>query len=217
MPAPVRARQAAGGRRRSAVAPEAARTTAGVGASLKLAAWLALILGTVFFVLLRWLGDRPPAQPLFSLGRPSASIAPWLPSLRVEDAPERTGREGAGARPTLGLRGPDVIRGGEELAVDCLVHVPAGARGWIDVAFDPALLTLADASTRYEPRGPGQVRLMLAGWPGPSAVVTLQFATAFSAPGPTIVRISGGEIVTAEGRPAGLGSLPALSVVIRAA
>ncbi len=205
----------AGRRRISVPAPTTARAGAGLATALRSAAWLALAVGVGWFVLLRWFGELPQQGPVDSPRPSSATVPAWIPvASEVEAAPSADHRAAA-ERLVVSLRGPGAIDGGEDVAVDCDVAAPAGARGWINVAFDPTVLTLADASARHEPQGAGEVRLWVDDSRQPTVAIQLQFSTTIGASGPTAVRISGGQFASADGRILGLGSLPVLQVVLR--
>jgi hypothetical protein len=209
----TRARRSASGARgrvgARALAPGATRA-GGV------ALWVGAVLvgGFGWFALLRWLGDAEPlrAEPAATSSIPTAAVPD---SWRIAPSSQQAV---PGAQAAVELQGPEAVEGGSEFSLTVRIGAAAGGRGWLDLVFDPAILTLADASVRHHAHGPGIVRLFFdEAFDAPGAApreARLQFVTGFSAPGPTIVRIGTGESVSAGGRPVGLGTLPSAQIFV---
>ncbi len=118
-----------------------------------------------------------------------------------------------GALAAVQLSAPETIRGGTEFTVACrLGGVPDGSQGWVDLTFDPGLLTLADVSTRYDLQEPGLVRVYVSGSGQGTTEVRLQFMPSFAAPALTTLSLTTGNLITSQGRYVGLGNFPSIHV-----
>jgi len=78
-----------------------------------------------------------------------------------------TGVDATTDRPSVILFAPPLVAPGSEFAVNILLGAPADVYGWVDIAFDPAALTLVGASVEHEVPSANVVRLKVHG--GPSA------------------------------------------------
>jgi hypothetical protein len=114
----------------------------------------------------------------------------------------------------LVLTVPDAVPGGSEFSVSVAIADRRAARGSIDVHFDPGVMSLADATVRYDSPAPGVARLYVETDGAVPFSAMLQFAASHSSQAPAIVLIAGGELVSAEGRVIGLSLPPAARIVV---
>jgi hypothetical protein len=70
-------------------------------------------------------------------------------------------------RPSVILFAPPLVAPGSEFAANVVLAAPADVYGWVDIAFDPAALTLGAVSVEHELPSANIVRLKVDG--GPSA------------------------------------------------
>jgi hypothetical protein len=118
------------------------------------------------------------------------------------------------AAAVLELTVPDAVPGGSEFSVSVAIADRRAARGSIDVHFDPGVMTLADATVRYESPEPGVARLHVETDGAVPFSATLQFAASYSSNAPAVVLIAGGELVSSEGRVIGLRLPSAARIVV---
>lgn len=103
--------------------------------------------------------------------------------------------------------------GGTEFALAVEIAGRVAGQGWIELSFDPGVLTLADASVGFDSSGPGVVRLQVEKLEAHPYSASLQFVSSFGAQAPALVQVTGGELVSAEGRVIGL-TLPAAARIV---
>jgi len=151
--------------------------------------------------------DPAPAAPASTKTPAVASVAPVSPLVPAA---------AMSAQLSVELAAPSRVRGGNELSLELRVRSGVAGRGWLELGFDPGVLTLADVSVHYESRDAGVVRIYFDDL-AQAASASLQFATGFGASSPTVVHVVGGEFVSMRGQVIGLALPPAARIVIEQA
>ena len=160
------------------------------------------------------LAHRVACNHLYNPASPAARVEP--PVAPTESAASRTAAAAPLplSRASIELMGPEKVQGGTEFALTVKIGHEAAVRSQLELSFDLGVLTLADASVRYESPSPGIARLQFDQASAQPLAASLQFVAGFSSRAPTAVRISGGEFVSSEGRAIGLAYPAPLQIVL---
>lgn len=175
---------------------------------------LILLTGVGAVVLFRPVVDRD-ATPAAEV-RQELRAEPRAPTGGADSsvtAPTQRSTPPPSVRAAIELKAPDTVPGGTEFALAVEIAGRVAGQGWIELSFDPGVLTLADASVGFDSSGPGVVRLQVEKLEAHPYSASLQFVSSFGAQAPALVQVTGGELVSAEGRVIGL-TLPAAARIV---
>lgn len=111
-------------------------------------------------------------------------------------------------RAALTAHSPVAVASGADFVVQLELRAGAPVTGWLDLAYDAGMLTLADASTDYAITEPGVVRLRVASIDAQPTTVSVAFSSSPGATAAAVLHVRGGELLTEANRRVAL-DLPA--------
>jgi hypothetical protein len=132
----------------------------------------------------------------------------YRPLLRSTAAPDFDGAD----PPAVSLFAPPTVGQGSEFTVSIVFANVAALEGWLEIGFDPAVLTLVGTNADQEIRDAGRVRVTVRGDPSSRPSADLQFFASGHTSKPTTIIVTETSLETGTGEPVGIP--PAAEVAI---